>query len=112
MSVTILNPVLVQQQKLGRKNMFALYGLHQLKDELFMCSKILLDPDNPKDLEALRHLAGALENIEFAMQAVWGFEQTNLKHSWWCQLPGCTCIPDYCDEGFPQHTSTECKIHS
>jgi hypothetical protein len=46
------------------------------------------------------------------MQAVWGFEQTNLKHSWWCQLPGCTCTPDYCDEGFPQQTSTECKIHS
>lgn len=107
----ILNPVLVERQDLRGKDILNLGYLHNLKDELFRNADIL-SPDIPRELVTLKHLAGALENIEFALQSAWGFEETNLKHTWWCQLPGCTCIPDYCDEGFPQRTSKECKIHS
>ena len=107
----ILNPILVKQQDLAGKDMLNLNYLHNLKDGLFRSAEIL-DPEDLKELQVLRYLAGALEDIEFAMQAAWGFEQTNLKHSWWCQLPGCECIPDYDDVGFPLHSSPECKIHA
>ena len=40
---------------------------------------------------SLKNCIESLEQLEFAMQAIWGFEQDPLKHVWWLYPDTCTC---------------------
>ena len=104
-----LNPVLVKQQQVHPEQIDQLYGLHEDKDNIFEYAENWTT-ETAKGREKLKIIASHLELVEFAMQLAWGFELDRTKHSWWCELPGCTC-----DSRYPEFrgTATEtCPIHT
>ena len=44
-----------------------------------------------KAVGSLQKCIQTLEQLEFAMQSLWGFEQNELKHTWWLYPNTCTC---------------------
>lgn len=59
---------------------------HRLCDEMFE-----LVPDVPGDLVKLRECAARMEEIEFELQKAWGFTPSREFHTYWYQVPHCTC---------------------
>jgi hypothetical protein len=106
---TILNPVLIEKQKLDPADIVKLDRLHEQRSRLFRAAS-KLNPNNNREIVTLMFLAWLLETLEFAMQGAWKFDRDRDLHSWWCLLPGCTCTPEY-DNIFPIRAETTCKIH-
>lgn len=76
--VVKLNPYLVAKQGLNRVDIARLIVLHAWKDWIFQRA------ENGGDVQKLLK---ELQRIEFAMQAVWGFERDESKHTWKYLMP-------------------------
>ena len=75
----VLNPMLVERQGLGEVQVAELKVLHEIKDRIFDVANATPD--------AIPHLRVALMEIEFAMQAAWGFDKDPTKHTWQFLMP-------------------------
>lgn len=66
-----------------------LKGLHQAAQ--IVCDEIdaLIVENGSKG--KIKYLLEYLENLEFLMQDVWGFERDANKHTWWLRPKSCTC---------------------
>ena len=88
--MTDLNPYLIDKQELTEAEVEYIKHLHGIREELFKNMEPL-NPENPEELEMLRHGAEELRDIEFALQRAWKFEENSEYHSWWFRIPHCTC---------------------
>lgn len=85
-----LNLRLVEQQQLSLDDVKELVHLHSVREQVFNQMRVL-DPSNEDQLQQLRLFADLMESVEYNMQRVWKFEQDSKFHSWWYQLPHCSC---------------------
>lgn len=88
--MTILNPLLIEKQKLNEEDVAELECLHNAREVLFEEMEGL-DPEFEEDLPLLKTYVVLLESLEFNMQRVWKFDQTRERHTWWYRAPHCTC---------------------
>lgn len=86
--MTNLNPKLIKQQKLSKKEVKKIQKLHDKKDILF--DKVLYWHYEGKRCKVLKS-AKKLEKIEFKMQRAWKFDLDYTKHTHWLNHPSCTC---------------------
>jgi len=89
--ISALSPFMVVQQNITNEEIEYLKSLHILKDALF---EYMEDLNVETNLRKLHIAVKCLELIEFRMQEKWHFEQDANKHSWWFQVPHCTCPVD------------------
>jgi len=80
-----LSVSLVVKQKLPRENIIELKVLHIIRLNLFDMFEAETIPARQRKIVPL------MEELEFRMQKAWKFEQDRNKHSWWFQVPHCTC---------------------
>ena len=102
-----LNPQLVKQQGLSQQDVDGILDLHEERLELF--EKFEFAPILPKSY--VQEMVLELEDLEFIMQASWGFKQDRSKHTWWCEVPGCTCGYKLQEMGQPRKIDENCPIH-
>jgi hypothetical protein len=74
---------------------------------------LLEDMENTDDKQELRALALQVEEIEFALQRMWGFTEDRNYHRWW-EVPKCLC-PHWDNRdnyGTPYRIiNKECPVH-
>lgn len=80
----ILNPELLKQQKVSKKNEALLYESHRIKADIL---KQMEQSNNPS---VLKILAGMVESMECYQQMLWGFPVNRDFHYWW-RVPKCQC---------------------
>ena len=103
----LLNPHLIKKQKLTKKDVGGLTSLHALRLELFQEFK------KAKNLSAdeIQELVLELEDLEFNMQWVWKFNEDKLFHTWWHEVPNCSCESYLNLFGRPRVINPKCIIH-
>lgn len=108
-----LNPHLIEKQGLTEEEVQVVLNLHERLDALFE-KMSQLDPSCSEQLNELTQLAQQVEDIEFAMQKAWKFEQSKDHHTWWYRAPHCRCPKLDNDDAFgtPYHiTRQDCPLH-
>jgi len=80
-----LSESLVMKQKLEPKDIIELKAIHIIRLNLFDMFEAETTPARQRKIVPL------MEELEFRLQKVWKFEQDRNKHSWWFQVPHCTC---------------------
>ena len=103
-----LNPLLVKQQKLNQTDIDNILQLYDERVELF--EKFVFADILPKSF--VQEMILELEDLEYLMQAHWNFKQDSNYHTWWCQIPGCTCNQLEQRDGQPKVFNETCKFHS
>lgn len=102
-----LNHHLLTKQKVSDENIGKLKEVHIKKLEVFDKMK------ETDDKQQLKDLALTVENIEFELQKLWGFEEDKNMHEWY-MVPKCTCPRmdnhDYKGTEF-KIINAECPIH-
>ena len=87
----VLNENLIKSQQLTQEEVAGIHCLHQVRLELFDQMQEL----NPQqDRQNVAMFVEIVEQVEFALQRAWRFDETRDKHTWWCQVPHCTCPVD------------------
>ena len=81
-----LNPLLIARQKLNNDDLDKIVELHGELHEVFDEME-----KNEHDVPKLRNLALVVKQLEFDLQEAWGFDKNEDWHSWWFQVPHCTC---------------------
>lgn len=81
--MAILNPNLVKQQNLSNTTIELLEGLH-IAMAAHKNRELSDIPDIPEYVELI-------QEIEFAMQRLWGFEEDSKYHNHWFTDPKCQC---------------------
>ena len=102
-----LNPRLVAKQELNQLQVDNIIDLHKHKDQ------ILSQMKTATQKKTLRELAQKITNIEFNLQALWGFSQDENFH-YWFEVPQCDCPKmDNRDRYGTSHRiiNPHCKIH-
>lgn len=84
--IGLLNEDMIFAQNVTKTGIEKLKKLHIQRHILF-----LLAAKSQDDSTLLHNLASELETIEFDMQKAWKFEPNRNFHSWWNQIPGCSC---------------------
>jgi hypothetical protein len=79
----ILNPKLIQRQRIGPDEIAALYETHERKAKLFqrMCDAATVN---------LLGLAKLFDDLEYEQQGLWRFPRDPKFHQWF-DVPRCTC---------------------
>lgn len=85
-----LNTKLVEQQDLTMREVMRLIDLHTIRVRMFDQMREL-DPSKSDQLVTLRAFADLMTSVEYDMQRMWRFDQDSNFHSWWFQLPHCSC---------------------
>ena len=80
----MLNPKLVNQQQLTDEDIDKLEMLHHIKKCMHSISIEDL-PIPPKGY------VKAMEDLEYQMQELWGFERNSAYHQHWFRDPKCSC---------------------
>ena len=80
-----LNLKLIQSNDLTKQQIENILNLHKERMELF-CSQP--EFDNRIKLDRFNDL---VEKNEFALQKEWGFKLDKNYHTWWFQVPNCSC---------------------
>lgn len=80
-----LNLELIQSNDLTKQQIENILELHRERMELFYSQS---EFDNRIKLNIFNDL---VEKIEFALQKEWGFDINRDYHTWWFQVPNCTC---------------------
>jgi len=83
-----LNPHLVKRQGLTQSDIDAVEFQHERKNLLFEKMN-KLDPEI--DQTELQLCVLELQEIEFAMQRAWKWDEDADRHTWWFQAPHCRC---------------------
>ena len=102
-----MNPHLIKKQKLTQKAVDGLTKLHVLRVELFQ------EFNNVKDMnkQEIQELVLELEDLEFNMQWVWKFKEDKTFHTWWHEVPNCSCESYLNLFGRPRVIDRKCIIH-
>lgn len=82
-----------------------------------VCKKKIENPEKATILnKKILGYNALLEELEFEMQNVWGFEQDAKKHTWWLRCEYCTCPKmDNTDPAFyggGKIISENCPVHA
>ena len=83
-----LNPFVIKKQGLNQSDIDEIRFHHSRKDRLL---KLMDELDEVKDRTELREYVDQLEQVEFAMQRAWKFEQDANYHTWWLKSRHCKC---------------------
>jgi hypothetical protein len=102
-----LNTHLIKKQKLTSKDVEGLNQLHASRLELFQEFK------KAKTLneQEIQELVLELEDLEFNMQWVWKFNEDKNFHTWWHEVPNCSCESYMNLFGRPRVINNKCIIH-
>lgn len=84
-----LNPRLIEAKNVSDENVLELIKLHNQKNVIFSEAE-KLSPKSFDDREKLKDMSKNIEEIEFKMQALWGFDVDATFHEWYL-FPHCTC---------------------
>ena len=112
--ITIMNPRLIEQQKISDEDIIELERLHSVREELFDIASDC-DLDDPASVATLRTMADLLECLEYSMQRVWKFPQDSNFHTWWIIIPHCVCPRMDNRDNFGTKyrvISGECPVHN
>jgi hypothetical protein len=82
--VTVLNPLLVEKQKLNKEQVKELILTHEDRARIFE------EMRNTDDVEDLKMYAEQFEALEYEQQRIWGFPQDRNFHRWF-DVPKCRC---------------------
>lgn len=102
---SILNKDLVKQQGINKDTQALLESLHESMEK---------HKATPlEDIEDIPEYVNLIQEIEFAMQRLWGFPQDRNHHTHWYRDPKCNCPVMDNDERFgqPKYVSSECPLH-
>lgn len=80
-----LNTKLLQKNNVTQEQQDRLQALYKELFDLLLASKL---DKTPEEYEAR---VKELENLEYELQENWNFTKDKLWHSYWYQLPQCTC---------------------
>jgi len=104
----VLNEKLAEKQKITseqRENIYKLYDeIYRVFDEVELDNN--LEKNGKKYVDKIR-------DLEYQLQENWNFEKDALKHTWWNQIPGCSCpIMDNEERfGIEKIINCNCIIH-
>ena len=66
-------------------------------------------------VEENRRIADDIEQLEFKLQELWGFERSQMHHRYWSRLDMCLCNADSLDNrddrGYRRTVMMKCPIH-
>lgn len=102
-----LNFRLAEKQKVSDENIEKLKEVHVRKLEVFDKMK------ETEDKNLLKELAITVENIEFELQKLWGFEEDKNMHEWY-MVPKCACpkIDNHDNRGTEfKIINLDCPVH-
>lgn len=91
-----------------------LHNLEQLKQVYIELFKIFEKMEDSNDRIELYEYSKKIEEIEFKMQELWGFEKNKYYHRYWCNNPKCICpkLDNYEYFGISMRCyNDECLIH-
>lgn len=78
----VLNEELLKKQGVNNTGRAAIMRLHE----------VLLDVlENPVSFHSREFVVEFIENIEFALQSIWGFDPNKNFHTHWNKVKGCKC---------------------
>jgi hypothetical protein len=103
-----LNSSLVKEQKLSQQKITKLLKLHFLQ----AAAKDLMD--HVENVKMLPKLAAVIEDLNFQMQELWGFNRDADFHHWY-EVPRCTCPKMDNKDRFGTNQriySSECPVHN
>lgn len=78
---------LIKANNVGIKNILKIQNIYYKIDKLFEFSKTV----DYKDRKAVKSLVDKLTEYEYNMQLYWGFNLSNLFHTYWNKFPLCQC---------------------
>ena len=86
--------------------------LCELYDEL----ETLIEEGNASlSVEVNREIANKIEQLEFNLQRLWGFGESQMHHRYWSSLDMCLCNADSMDNiddrGFRRIIRLDCPLH-
>lgn len=102
-----LNPAFVEKQGLSETDIEKIKALHVQRLDIFDKMKA------ESDVASLKSLASEVEQCEFALQEVWGFEKDANMHLWY-KVPQCDCPKlDNAERRGSRYKiiNEKCKIH-
>lgn len=88
--MTTLNPRLLVRQHMTDADEEWVQTLHRMREVLFEF-ETTLDPADEEDRPILKQVPAILEQLEFAMQRGWKWEESKDYHTWWYRLTNCSC---------------------
>ena len=83
-----LNPSLARQQERSDYDLNEIKKIHRKRLNIFK------DIEKTNDISELRVLAKRVDDIDFELQDYWGFKRDKDYHTWWFQMPKCSCSID------------------
>ena len=107
-------PEQLNQNLVARNNVSyqAQLQLCELYDEL---EALIEEGDASFSIEVNREIASKIEQIEFKLQRLWGFPESQLHHRYWSRLDMCLCNADSMDNlddfGYRRIIRLDCPIH-
>ena len=105
-----LNQNLVARNNVSPK---AQVQLCELYDKL---EALIAEGNASLSVEVNREIAAKIEQIEFKLQRLWGFPESQLHHRYWSQLSMCLCNANSMDNtddfGYRRTIRLDCPIHS
>ena len=85
-----LNSRLALKQRLSGDDILAILASHKLRMMIFDVMDHIL-PTSRENIKRLRKFAKRIKQLEFETQKQWKFEPNATKHSWWWNVPHCSC---------------------
>ena len=103
--MNILNPSLLKQQKISPETQVLIENLH-----------ISMQQHHARPLEDITDIQeyiDLIQEIEFAMQRLWGFPEDRSFHTHWYHDPKCSCPTMDNDErqGYSKYVTESCPLH-
>lgn len=108
-------PEHLNQNLLTRNNVSyeAQIQLCELYDKL---EALIEEGDASLSVEVNREIASKIEQIEFKLQRLWGFTESQLYHRYWSRLQMCLCNANSMDNlddfGYRRIIRLDCPIHN
>ena len=103
------------------QNLIARNGV-SLSSQLELCTlydklEELIEEGNASlSVEVNREIADKIEQLEFNLQRLWGFGESQMHHRYWSRLQMCLCNADSMDNlddrGYRRTIRLDCPIHS
>ena len=112
---TKFQPEHLNQNLVARNNVSpeAQIQLCKLYDEL---EALIEEGDASFSIEVNREIADKIEQLEFNLQRLWGFDESKMHHRYWGSLDMCLCnagsMDNLDDFGFRRIIRMDCPIHS
>ena len=104
--MVILNPTLIEKQKLSPKDIDLLESLHFEMNNLKNLSL--------EEISDIDEYITQIENLEYDMQEAWKFDRDSTYHTHWFTDPKCTCpkLDNYDLQGIDRKIiSLKCPLH-